>query len=612
LQLGLKTMAASREIRRSTFLRLLGFLRPYWKGAALASLLSLAAAVCAIGLLGTSAYLLSAAALRPSVAVLQVAIVGVRFFGLGRGVFRYLERWGSHEINFRVLAGMRGWFYRRLEPLAPARLLETASGDLLGRAIADISTLEEFYLRGLSPAIVAALTAGGMWLFWRSTSPPLANTFAIFSLLAGLALPLVGRWMARRPAKEEVQARAGLGAALVDSLQGLAELAACNRAEAAIDRLKTLDKTYARAQRRSAGILAWQAGLSSLVVNLAGWTMLTLGIAGVESGHLPGLLLAAILMSTQAAMEAVLPLPQAAYHLEKSLQSARRLFTLIDRPPEVPEAAPSTEKEQPAAPHTAPPPYPPLPGAALNIRGLSFSYGPDLPLVFDGLDFALLPGERVGLVGPSGVGKTTLANLLLRFWDFQAGEIELHGQSIRQYSPQEIHAWVAVLPTRPYLFSTTLRQNLLLANPSATADQLTSALNQACLGEWVSTLPEGLDTWIGEHGLRLSAGERQRLALARFFVQDAPLVVLDEPFANLDAVSVSAVWQAVLDHTRGRTLLVITHRLQGMEALDRIAVLRGGRIVEHGRPADLLARDGYYRRMWVLQHERLVGGLDQG
>jgi len=242
----------------------------------------------------------------------------------------------------------------------------------------------------------------------------------------------------------------------------------------------------------------------------------------------------------------------------------------------------------------------------LKIRGLTFGYEAGLPPVFDGLDFELRPGERVGLVGPSGVGKTTLSSLLMRFWDFQAGEIELDGKPLQQLSPGEIHALVAVLPARPYLFSTTLRQNLLLANPGATPEELVRALQRACLDEWAASLPDGLDTWVGEHGQRLSAGERQRLALARLFLQDTPLMVLDEPFANLDSTTAAQAWQAVLDHTHGRTLLIITHRLHGLEVLDRIGVLRGGRIMEEGRPADLLAQHGCYRRMWDFQHRMLL------
>lgn len=579
--------------------RLLGFLRPFAGWTALSVLLGAATIASGIGLLGASAYVISGAALHPSIATLQVAIVGVRFFGITRGLFRYLERLVSHSVNFQLLAGLRVWFYRALEPLAPARLQSYRSGDLLGRAVGDIETLENFYVRAVASPLVAVIVTVGMGLFVGRYDLRLGAILAGGLLLSCVATPLLANRLGRTPGWALVAARAELSAALVDGAQGLGDLLSFGQGEARLSQIHSLNEDAGRAQVR----LAWAGGLSNafslLVTNLTLLAVLVVAIPLVSGGSLSGVLLAVIAMLVLASFEAANPLPQAGQQLESSITAARRLFELVRAEPEI--------KSMPvplAAPRSP----------ALRIRGLTFRYAAELPPALEGLDLDLPPGKRVAIVGASGAGKTTLLNLLLRFWEFEQGVIELDGQDIRCYRPEDVRRLMGVISQSPYLFTTTIRQNLRLANPDASDANLERALRLAELQEWAAGLPEGLETWVGERGQNLSGGERERLALARVLAQDAPVALLDEPTAHLDALTEQRLLRSLETALRGRSLLMVTHRLSGLEAMDEILVLRSGRVVERGTHAALIAMNGEYAALWALQNRALEegGGTNSG
>jgi thiol reductant ABC exporter CydC subunit len=543
-----------------------------------------------IGLLTTSAFIIAMAALHPSIAVLQVPIVGVRFFGIARGLFRYLERYTSHQVTFRLLARLRVTFYRALEPLAPARLMDYHSGDLLSRVIGDIEALENFYVRGLAPPLIAAIIMLGMTLFMASFAPALGWALLFFLLAAGVGLPALSRTIGRRTGQRLVEQRAALNAALVDGIQGLPDLLAFNQEQHQIDKIDVLGLELGALQQRMASLNGLQAALSSMLTGLALITTLVIAIPLVNNGAIEGVFIAVLALATLTSFEAVQPLPLAAQYLEKDLSAARRLFEIIEAEPEVAEPA------QPLAPPTE---------FSLEIRDLCFSY-PQIPEAFslDGVSFHLPQGKRLAIVGASGAGKTTLLNLLLRFWDFEKGQILLGGQDIRHYSPEELRARIAVVPQNAYLFSASVRENLLIARPDASQEQLIAAAKQAQIHDFIQSLPQGYDTWIGDQGLRLSAGERQRLAIARAILRESPLLILDEPTANLDPLTEREVLRALDFIMQERTVLMITHRLVCVAPLtgkmDEILVLSQGKVIERGRHTDLLQMDGYYRKMWDL------------
>ena len=577
----------------STFLRLLRLVSGFWLRILLAAFLGFATIASSIGLMMTSAFIIARAALHPSIADLQVAIVGVRFFGISRGVFRYLERYISHDLNFRLLARIRVWLYQHIEPLAPARLQDYRSGDLLTRLVADIDELENFFIRVLAPPLVAIAILALTWGLLSLFSPTVALAVALLLILAGVAFPLLVQRLARRPGQQHIELRSRLNAHLVDGIQGMADLLAYGAEDRYLAQVYALNQETRQVQNRLGAITALNDAGVTLLMNLAVVIALALAIPTVTSGALSGIHLAVIALGVMAAFEAVQPLPLAMQHLSATLTAARRIFQVVDTPPAVVD-------------HPLPQPCPSQnPAPTLILSNLSFRYGPNEPPALQEVGFALPPGRRIALVGPSGAGKSTLVNLLMRFWDYDQGHILLEGRDIRQCAGDDVRAQFSVVSQTTHLFNATLRENLLLARPTASESELWQALAQAQLADFVRALPQGLDAWIGELGVQLSGGERQRLAIARALLKDAPILLLDEPTANLDAVTERALWRDLSPLMARRSVLLITHRLVGMAQMDAILVLRQGRIVEQGTHAELLAAGGLYAQLWTLQHETI-------
>ena len=578
----------------STLLRLNSFLRPYLGWISLSVVLGFMTIASGIGLMGASAYIISAAALQPSIAALQVPIVAVRFFGISRGLFRYLERITSHNTTFRVLAFLRVWFYARLEPLAPARLAQYRSGELLTRIVGDINTLENFYIRVVAPPLTAFLVAIFSGLILLNYAPQLTAALWGFLALAGIALPWWTFRLARELGAKTLEARVDLNNALVDGIQGLPDLLAFGRGRDQMQFIQKLGERLAKVQARYANLSGLGAAFMSLITNLGMWTVLVLAIPMVINGLMDGVYLAVITLVVFASFEAVQNLPVSAQYLEENLRAAENLFAIVDTEPEV---MPPTEPQALPADN------------AIIIRDLTFSYPspscsspPATQFSLQLSSLTLFPGKRLAIVGSSGSGKTTLLNLLLRFWDFREGEIRFGGGDIRIYDPNELRSKFAVVSQNTHLFNASVRENLRIAKPDATENEIVNATKNAQIHEFIENLPDGYQTFIGEQGLLLSGGERQRLAIARAIIKDAPILLLDEPTANLDALNELAILRSLRTLMEGRSTLLVTHRLVGMDWMDEILVMQAGQIIEHGTHNELLAKDGVYHRMWVQQN----------
>lgn len=570
--------------RGSALRRLIRLASGMWGWAALAALAGAATVLCGVGLMSTSALIISLAALHPSIALLQVPIVGVRFFGIGRGVFRYLERYLAHDATFRLLAQLRVWFYQALEPLAPARLMRFRSGDLLARILSDIQSLENFYVRALAPPLTAALALAVVLIFVGSFSLQLGLVLCLFWLAAGVGLPLLAGRLGKPVGFQLVQRRAELNNAAVDFIQGLADLLAFNQGERASRDLERRSEAALDSLQRLSAINSLQSAGMGLLTHLGMWSILALAIPRVSRGELDGVYLAVLALAALTSFEAISPLLVAAQYMESNLQAARRLFEIADAEPEVRDAP---------WPHSLPLNF------DIKVRNLSFTY-PDGTIGLDEVAFDLPAGKRVAVVGASGAGKSTLVNLLLRFWEYQGGEILLGGRPLRDYAQEALRARISVVPQNGYLFSASLRDNLRIANPRASDEEIFRAADLAGIHEFILGLPQGYDTWAGEQGLKLSGGERQRIALARALLKPAALLILDEGMAHLDPLSELQALQAVYRAAAGQSLLMITHRLVGMEMMDEILVMEKGRLVERGAHAELLAKGGLYRRMCDL------------
>jgi len=519
-----------------------------------------------VALMAVSAYLVTRAALATNVAEIALAVTAVRVLAIGRAAFRYLERYVTHVATLRILTDLRVWFYASIEPLAPARLTDRRRGDLLARVVADVETLEDLYVRIVVPPIVAALVSAFACLLLGLFDPRLGIILLAFLVLTGIVLPLITRQLSRDAADTIVGQRAELHAAIVDEIEGIAELAAFDQAATHRTSLLTLGDGVDRLGERLAVVRGLGIGLAALLTGLCGIVVLAVAVPLVADGQIDGVYLALLPLAAVAAFEAVQPLSTALQLLDTSRAAGARLFELVDAPPPVVD---------PVDPKPAPPSTPP---PALWIEGLRFAYEPGRRTILDGVSLVIPAGSSLAIVGPSGSGKSTIVNLLLRFWDYDEGQIRIGGIELHELRGDDVRALLGVVPQRVDLFDASIRDNLALADPDLTDEQLEAACRQAQLLDFVTGLPAGFDTRIGEDGVRLSGGERRRLAIARVLIRNAPILVLDEPTADLDTVTEQRLIESLRPFVSGRTTLLISHRPALADLADRAIFLERGRI----------------------------------
>jgi len=576
-------------------LQTLALARPAAGRLALATLLGAGALAAAIGLIATSAWLISRSAQRPQESAVAIAIVGVQFFALSRGLCRYAERIVGHDAALRVLSDLRVSVYERLEQLAPLGLPAFASGDLLARLIGDIDSLQDLLLRVMPPfaiaLLVGAATVGLVW--WMLPAAGLILLLAL--LIAGTLVPWLTGTLAARTEARQAAVRGELTALDVDLIEGAPELAV-NGATAEQLRCAMAADTevthLAATAARTAGI---GQGLTSLCIGLAMWGALVVGVSAVHAGRLEGVLLAGIVLIPLVAFELVTGLPSATQTLQRVRRSAARVFEVMDTPPPVQEPArPVTLVDDPRALRTE---------HALRVRDLRYSYPGQKRRALDGVDLDLSPGRRVALVGPSGAGKSTLAAVLLRFLPYDEGSVTLDGVELADLDGDVSRRVVGLVAQDAHVFDSTLEENLLLAKRGATESELDDALGAARLLDWTRALPAGLQTEVGERGERMSGGQRQRLAIARALLADFGVLILDEPGEHLDTQTADAIVAEELTLTEGRTTLLITHRLTGLEDVDEVLMLDHGRVLERGTHDELLDLCGRYAELWRREHD---------
>jgi ATP-binding cassette subfamily C protein CydC len=548
--------------------RLLGLFRPYAGWMLLGILLSFVTLIANLTLMAVSGWFIASMAIAGAAGVSMnyfTPAAMIRACAIGRTLGRYAERLVTHEATLRLLSGLRVWFYQRLEPLAPARLQQYRSGDLLSRIRADIDTLDNFYLRTLVPAVTAALAGAAFLLMLLIYDPRLAVILLISLLLSGVGIPWLVRHLGEAPGRGLVTLKSELRAATIDGVQGLAELQAYGAAKAQADRIDALSHALARAQGRMSGLSGLSQGALGLTANLALWLTVWTAIPLVREGALPPPDLAMLAMFVLAAFEAVAPLPAAFQSLGETRAAARRVWEILDARPLV---------EEPTSPE------PPPKGLGIRFEGVSFSYPGTDRKALSGIDLDCPEGAKVAILGPTGSGKTTLINLLLRFWPPDQGRITLGGIDIARLGGEAVRARIAVVSQHTHLFSGTIRENLLLAQPGASQDRLEQACRAAEIHDFIATQPEGYETQVGEIGIALSGGQARRLAIARALLKEAPILVLDEPTEGLDGPTAQALMMTLHQLMESRSVLLITHRLEGLEGMDEVRVLRQGSLVD--------------------------------
>ncbi|MBD3224234.1 MAG: thiol reductant ABC exporter subunit CydC [Caldithrix sp.] len=578
----------------STLRQLMQLVKPYTKWMLLSALLGFLTAGSGIGLMMTSAYLIAKAALHPSIAELQIAIVGVRFFGISRGIFRYLERIVSHNTTFHILKKLRVWFYKSLEPLTPARILYTKKSDLFSRIINDIEELQNIYIRVLAPPMVALATMILIGILFGQFSWLYAFILFVFQFISAFIIPYFAYRLSKGLGSQIIQLKAMLNHFIMDGVQGIEELLAFNQFEKHHNKLANAHNKLMKIQRRMHLLKQMHEHFIGLLMFLSVVTMLIVVIPHVNNDELTGIYLAVLILGIMASFEPFIPLPEAAQHLESNMRSGERLFEIINAQPAV--NFPKDGK--------------PLPDIYdIHIKHLSFKYensSKSENYVLNDINLNIPHGKMVAIVGPSGAGKSTLMHLLLRFWDIKQGIIQLSGIHWHEFTEDQIRNLWGIVSQHTYLFSGSLRENLLIGAPKATEKQLYNVIDEVALRTLVDRLPHGLDSYVGEQGLKLSGGERQRIALGRTLLRNNPLVMLDEPTANLDSLTEQKIFNHLFRFKGKKTLVMITHRLAGLDKADHIYLLNNGIIWESGKHHQLLKQNGLYAEMYRLQQAHEV------
>jgi thiol reductant ABC exporter CydC subunit len=534
-------------------------------GGAPRSRLLLAAALGAgtvlfgVALMASAGYLIVRAAEQPPVLSLMVTIVVVRFFGLGRPLLRYAERLASHDVALRVLGRVRTAVYQRIEPLAPAQLGCYRRGELLSRVVADVDAIQNLYLRGIGPPIVA-LAAGSVAVAVTAAFLPAAAVMLGAGLLAGgIAVPALSGALAAHAGRRQAAARGALSAEVVELMDGSAELVAFGAEDAGLARVRAADSEFVANGARDALATGAGDGLGLLVTGLTVAGVLLAAIQAHADGRLDRGLIGMLALLALASFEAVNPLGEAARALSATRAAGRRVLDLTSQGAAIsdpPEPAPA-----PAWPFT------------VALDGVTARYPAQPRPALDRFDLRLSAGERVALVGPSGAGKTTVVNLLLRFLDAEGGRVTIDGRDIRDHRQADVRRVFAVAGQDSHLFTAGIAENVRLARPEAADWEVELALRRARIWDWVCRLPNGADTVVGERGRELSGGQRQRVVLARALVADAPVLVLDEPTAHLDHKTAERLMHETFAAAEGRTVLLITHRTEGLELVDRVVRL---------------------------------------
>ncbi len=535
---------------------------PYGR-LALAGLLGLAAAAATIGLLAGSGYVVGRAASRPGLGALAGILAAVEVLAFLRGPLRYAERLVGHDAALRALARWRVWLYDILTPRVPAALAGWRSGDLLTRAIDDVDTLQDLYLRTLLPLVIAA-GAAALGLVVVGLELPVAAWALGVPLALAATVPTYFAW--RGAGRDAGAALAGeLSAQVVDAIHGAPDLLAFGADAAMLDRLEKMSNEAAGDERCHANAQAFAALITQLCTGGAVLAVLAVTVSAVHARHLNPVMVAVLPLAALGTFEPIPGIALAAARARAVTAAARRLLAL--------EAVPVPVHDPVAAEHLKPG----SPG--ISFGGASLRYAPDLPFALDRVDVEVTPGSRVAVTGSSGAGKSSLVNALLRFWPLENGALTLGGISIDRLTQAEVRATCALVDQRAQLFAGTVRSNVTLGRPDATDAQIASALQAAQLADWVTTLPSGIETPVGEEGVAVSGGERRRLAVARALLAGGPVLILDEPTGGLDAPLADRLMTEVLAAAGPRSVLLITHRASEATRCDSVVTLEEGRVV---------------------------------
>ena len=533
------------------------------------TLLSLLTTLASITLLTLSGWFISASAIAGLLVLdgnaltfnFMLPAAQIRALAITRTLGRYGERVVTHEATFRVLASIRGWFFQQLIPLVPGRLSLMRSGDLLSRMTADIDALDALYLRLLAPMTVALLGIIGVTVFLACYTPIISLTTGLILIVASIWVPWLFNRLGQEGAEQIIVLAANFRIRNIDMLQGLSELITNQAYGRFSNTLSQFSDLMINTQRLNNRLSAISSIITFLLSQVSVLITLILSTLLYTENLLSGAEVALVIFCVMAAFELVTPLPLAMQMLGKTQKAAQRIRQVVDMSPTTPNPLESA---------SLPKQY------DMALDNVSFRYSEQQDWVLKNITLSIPQGSKIAVVGISGSGKTTLLQLLMRYYDPEIGQVLLNGQSLKHWHTDQLMTCFGVLSQRSQLFAASIRENLLIAKPTASVKELTAAIKAAGLEKFLSYLPEGLDTWVGESGVKVSGGEARRIALARLYLKNAPILVLDEPTEGLDSDTERDVFNALSVFANNKTVIMVTHREAGLGLVDVIYRMENG------------------------------------
>lgn len=567
----------------------LALYRRHWFMLLLGIILAILTLLASIGLLTLSGWFLAGTSLAGFAGIYSfnymLPAAGVRGAAIFRTAGRYFERLVSHDATFRVLSHLRVFTFKKILPLSPGGIARFRQGELLNRLVADVETLDHLYIRVISPIIAAFVVIMAIMFGLGLIDARLANTLGGIMLTLLIVLPFVFYYAGKPIGRDLTDLRGQYRTVLTSMLQGQAELTVFGALPRFRQNLAQLEAKWLHRQAQQANLTGLSQSLMILASGLTATLILWLAAGGIDNSFMPEALIALFTFCALAAFEALAPVTVAFQHLGQVMTSATRISHLIEQKPDVTFPEKGGEKNN---------------SATLTMHNICFTYPTQPMQVINHVDLTIEAGQHIALLGKTGCGKSTLLQLINRAFDPTHGTIRLNNLPIADYDEATLRSMMSVVPQRVHVFSHTLRENLLMAKEQATDEELKHVLQQVGLGQLLEN-DEGLNAWMGDGGRQLSGGEQRRLGLARALLHNAPLVLLDEPTEGLDADTEQQILALLHQHCQGKAVLMITHRLHGLDKMDKICVMDGGKIVETGTHASLLQQQGHYAKFHQRQ-----------
>ena len=509
----------------------------------------------------------------------------VRGLAIGRTVMRYFEKIVTHDATFRILSKLRVQVFEKIIPLSPAVLNRYRNSDLLNRLVSDVDTLDSLYLRLLAPFFTAVFVIITMTIGLSFVNIPLALGLGLFLLILLMIIPTVFYRLGQEFGERLIQARATYRTQFLEFIQAQAELLLFNAEDKLKEKMSVTEKTWQEDQAKEAKLSGFSTALVLFLNGLLISGMLWFASnADFGTDEYRTAYIALFTFAALAAFEIIMPLGAAFLHIGQVIAAAERVTEIIEQKPIV-EFSGNEEFETKVR--------------LISAKDLSFSYPGQETLVLKNLTLDLEQGQKIAILGKTGSGKSSLLQLLVRNYDANQGQLLLAEKPISAYSENTLRNQICFLTQRVHVFSDTLRQNLQFASADEISDEkMIEVLHQVGLSKLLEQEEKSLNLWLGDGGRPLSGGEQRRLGLARILLNNAPILLLDEPTEGLDRETERHILRLILQHAENKTLIMVTHRLSSIEQFDKICVIDNGRLIEEGDYNSLITKEnGFFKRL---------------